>query len=126
MLFQRSINTEQVKEFVSALCKKNKGRKLILFMDNMKVHKSHEMLHHYETKHVKVVFNLPYSPQLNGIESYFSIVKNSNKNDLLRKLVNKESYDVKQIIITSLKNVKKDAAVNCITESERYMLCLIR
>jgi transposase len=82
-LYPRSINTESFEEFITTLAKKNKGKKLALFMDNLSVHRSTYMMKLYDKLKIKAIFNLPYSPQYNGIESYFSCLKHYYKNLLL-------------------------------------------
>ena len=58
-------------------------------MDNMKVHKSIDMMEFYRKQELDVLFNLPYSPKFNGIESYFSNLKLFYKKFLLMKLMKK-------------------------------------
>ena len=45
-------------------------------MDNLQVNKTKESLATMKRLKITDVFNVPYSPQFNGIESYFSLVKN--------------------------------------------------
>ena len=56
-------------------------------MDNLAVHKSKEMMMFYKENEIDVVFNLPYSPKFNGIESFFSIVKALYKKKLLKSIL---------------------------------------
>lgn len=44
-------------------------------MDNLAVHKTSEVMEIYKKLRITPIFNVPYSPDFNGIESYFSLVK---------------------------------------------------
>ena len=46
-----------------------------MFMDNLQVHKTKEVVEICKLLQVQAIFNVPYSPDFNGIESYFSLVK---------------------------------------------------
>jgi transposase len=39
------------------------------------VHKTAEVRAAFERLNITAIFNIPYSPDFNGIESYFSLVK---------------------------------------------------
>ncbi len=62
-------------------------------MDNMRVHRSMEMVEFYRQQDLDVVFNLPYSPKFNGIESFFSNVKLYYKKYLLMKVMKNQKVD---------------------------------
>jgi transposase len=40
-------------------------------MDNLQVHKTKEVLETCKRLKVRPIFNVPYSPAFNGIETYF-------------------------------------------------------
>jgi transposase len=44
------------------------------------------------------IFNVPYSPQFNGIEAVFSIVKCNFKKELLRQLQKEQQLNVGELI----------------------------
>lgn len=52
-------------------------------MDNLSVHKTALVRAAYERLKITPIFNVPYSPDFNGIESYFSLVKSAYKKKLL-------------------------------------------
>ena len=54
-----------------------------MFLDNLQVHKTKEVSDACEQHKAKLIFNLPYSPDFNGIESYFSLVKGYYKKRIL-------------------------------------------
>ena len=46
-----------------------------IFLDNLSVHKTKEVYQAYKRLNITPIFNMPYSPDFNGIESYFSLIK---------------------------------------------------
>ena len=49
-----------------------------------------------------MVFNVPYCPQFNGIESYFSQVKATYKKMLLKCVIEEVPYDTVSLIKESI------------------------
>ena len=67
-----AINTETLVAFVRQLAGKLGGGDFALFLDNLSVHKTKEAKLLFERLNVTEIFNVPYCPQFNGIESYFA------------------------------------------------------
>jgi hypothetical protein len=59
------------------------------------------------------IFNIPYSPQFNGIESYFSLLKAEYKKLLLKNILKDNSYTVPTLIKQALRAVTNQKAMNC-------------
>jgi transposase len=53
----------------------NGDEHLVIFMDNLSVHKSNDVYYEMQNLNMTAIFNVPYSPQYNGIESYFFLLK---------------------------------------------------
>lgn len=51
-----------------------------LYFDNLTVHKTKAVKKKLEDLKIIPIYNIPYSPDFNGIESYFSLVKGEYKN----------------------------------------------
>ena len=66
-----AINTENFVAFVRKLACKLGGGDFALFLDNLTVHKIRSAKLLYEELNITEIFNVPYCPQLNGIESFF-------------------------------------------------------
>ena len=64
------------------------------------------------------IFNMPYCPKFNGIESYFSQLKATYKKLLLKCVINDAPYDTMGLIKQSIENVSNDNATRCV----RYAL----
>ena len=76
-------------------------------MDNFRVHKTLEVAETCKQPHAKPIFNVPYSPNFNGIENYFNLVKAEYKKLILQKLVKGIKPDVTATIHQSIANVQK-------------------
>ncbi len=59
--------------FLEKLREKYPDEELILFVDNLSFHKNKETKKHYERLRITPVYNVPYSPQFNGIEFYWNL-----------------------------------------------------
>lgn len=79
VIHPRSINTEVFVAFIRQLSQKLAGEDFALFLDNLTVHKSNQAKLLYEELNITEIFNVPYCPQFNGIESYFSQIKSTYK-----------------------------------------------
>ena len=71
-LHPRAINTEVFVAFIQQLSEKLGGGDFALFLDNLSVHKTKDARHLFEKLNITEIFNVPYCPQFNGIESYFA------------------------------------------------------
>jgi hypothetical protein len=65
----RAINTEVFVAFVRQIAEKLAGEDFALFLDNLSVHKSRDAKLLFEELNITEIFNVPYCPQFNGIES---------------------------------------------------------
>ena len=61
-------------------------------MDNMRVHRSKIAQEAFNLFNIIPIFNIPYTPQYNGIESVFSVVKEKYKRAMMEKIVNGEKF----------------------------------
>jgi hypothetical protein len=66
---------------------------------------------------ISPLFNIPYCPQFNGIESVFSIIKQDYKKMALKKILNSQKYHPKDLISKAVKNLAIEKVRNCIENS---------
>ena len=78
-IHDRAVVSSAFVEFVHVLADRAGGQEFAIFMDNLKVHKTQEVLDACRQVQATPIFNVPYSPQFNGIEPYFSLVKGEYK-----------------------------------------------
>ena len=107
-IHEKAVITEDFVKFVHLLADRAEGKEFAIFMDNLRVHKTHEVAEACKQFRAKPIFNVPYSPDFNGIESYFSQVKANYKNLVLQKLVKGIKPDVIPTIHQSISNVAKE------------------
>ena len=67
-----------------------------------------------EQQNAKPIFNVPYSPDFNGIEPCFNLIKGEYKKLILQKLVKDIKPDVINDIHQSIKNVSKEKVQACV------------
>ena len=106
LIAPKSICHKEFIDFLNLLSDKYEGKPLTIFLDNLQVHKSNEVKEAYKRLAITPIFNIPYSPQFNGIESYFSLVKTEYKKLLLKHMLSNSNFEVVSLIKQSLKHVK--------------------
>ena len=73
-----------------------------MFLDNLSVHKTRDAKLLFEELNITEIFNVPYCPQFNGIESYFSQIKANYKKMFLRSVIKEAKYDTMSLIKQSI------------------------
>jgi transposase len=117
----KAINSEVFVAFINQIAEKLGGGDFVLFLDNLSVAKTKDAKYLFEKLNITEIFNVPYYPQFNGIESYFSQLKATYKKLLLKCEINDASYDTIGLIKQSIKSVSNKNATRCV----RYALALI-
>ena len=118
LVHPRAINTEVFLAFVKQVAQKLDGGDFALFLDNLNVHKTTEAKLLFESLNITEVFNVPYCPQFNGIESYFSQVKATYKKMLLQRVIKGAPYDTVSLIKESIQSISDENVTRCV----RYAL----
>ena len=75
------------------------GQEFAIFMENLQVHKTMEVLETCKRLKARPIFNVPYSPAFNGIETYFSLLKGEYKKLILQRLIKDEKGDSQSLIV---------------------------
>lgn len=88
-----SIDANKFIAFLERLKEHFKDRPFCLFMDNLSVHKTKLVKEILERLEITPIFNVPYSPDFNGIESFFSLIKREYKTMLLQQIIKGEQVD---------------------------------
>jgi len=79
-----------------------------MFKDNLQVHKTKGVVEIFTQKKDRQIFYDPYSPDFNGIESYFSLVKCEYKKHILQQLMKGIKPKSISLIHESIKRVEKE------------------
>ena len=109
-----SITTKEFIEFVEMLSDKFHGQEFAIFMDNLQVHKTKEVLETCKRLKARPIFNVPYSPDFNGIETYFSLLKGEYKKLILERLIKGIKVDSSSMIVQSIQKVDQEKAKRCV------------
>ena len=102
----KAITTKEFIEFVEMLSAKFHGQDFAIFMDNLQVHKTKEVLETCKRLKARPIFNVPYSPDFNGIETYFSLLKGEYKKLILERLIKGVKVDSQSLIMQSIHRVE--------------------
>lgn len=92
---------------------------IILFVDNLAVHKTKDARAVYTKLNITPLFNVAYSPEFNGIEYYWSLVKQHYKKLLLYHLMHDLPLDQADLIRSAVKRVSDEKAQACAREGKR-------
>ena len=93
-------------KYVRSLIKSHRAIKFCLFMDNLPAHKTKAVIKLMEENKVEYIFNVPYSPQYNPIETVFSKVKTHFKKRKLSLISNERKFNQTQEIKDAFASVK--------------------
>ena len=113
VIHPRSIKREQYVEFLHKLRDRYAEGEIVLLVDNLSVHKTKEAKKAYADLNITPVYNVPYSPEFNGIEFYWNLVKGHYKKLLLYHLMHNQPVDTKDLITSSVKRVDVDKTRLC-------------
>ena len=78
------------------------------------MHKTKDAKHLFEKLNITEIFNVPYCPQFNGIESYFSQLKATYKKLLLKFAISDAPYDTMGLIKLSIESVSNENTIRCV------------
>ena len=109
----KSFNSESFGQFLAELHEKSKSRPLIVLLDNCKIHKTNQIRNLAETLGIILVFNVPYHPELNGIELVWSIAKRRFKTLQLQRMLGKMVDDFTQCIETAMREITNEEIAAC-------------
>ena len=113
LIYDRSIKKEEFKEFLLKIRDLYPEERIYLFMDNLVVHKSSYVREVYKELNLTPIFNVPYSPQYNGIESYWFLLKQHYKKIILKLMITCTKFDPKTIIKRAIGLVESEKVLNC-------------
>ena len=110
----KAITTVEFIEFVEMLSAKFLGQEFAIFMDNLQVHKTKEVLETCKRLKARPIFNVPYSPAFRSIQTYFSLLKGEYKKLLLERLIKGVKVDSSSLIMQSIQRVDQEKAKKCV------------
>ena len=93
-----SINAESFIDFLQQLKEHMLCPEICLYLDNLSVHKTRAVKEKFEELKIHPIYNIPYSPDFNGIESYFSLVKGEYKNLWMQLYIKEERIEPETLV----------------------------
>ena len=93
----------------------------MLFLDNLSVHKTRAVQEVYRELDLTPLFNAPYSPQYNGIESYWFLLKQVYKKLLLTNMIKGRNLCVRAMIRTAIETVEQAKVISCCRDGIRHI-----
>jgi len=110
----KAVNGQQFIEFLEQVSNHFNGKRIGVFLDNLSVHKTAESLAAFDRFNIVPIFNVPYSPQFNGIESYFSLLKRQYKKLVLERVLKESPVDTIELIEEAIREVEDEKTRNCV------------
>jgi transposase len=98
-LYDRSVNQEKFVDFLDGVWGSMGGKDIAFFMDNFNVDKGSIVKEFMENRDITPIFNVPYAPQYNPIEVFSGHIKHPYKQLKLKKMIDKEKFDSKSLVI---------------------------
>ena len=120
-IFPKSVDLPKFKEWLRRLRELNGDDKIVLFLDQLAVHRSAEALAVYRELGFRWCFNRSYSPEYNPIELVFSKVKREFKKLRARKLVGNIQDTHEALVTRAVRSVRKQDIVNCVNHVQKLL-----
>ena len=92
-IHEGSINSDKFIAFLEQLKEHMSCPEICLYLDNLSVHRTKAVKKKMSELNIIPIYNIPYSPDFNGIESYFSLVKGGYKNLWMQLYIKEEPID---------------------------------
>ena len=121
LIHPRSISAVEFIRFLEQLSEHLDSQPFAIFLDNLSVHKTKEVQTVCKRLDITLIFNMPYSPDFNGIESYFSLVKARYKKLVLQRLLKGLEIDAAPLIRQSIAGVTNDKIMRCVSKGLSYI-----
>ena len=85
------------------------------------MHKSSDSKDAFQRLQIIPIYNIPYSPDFNGIESYFSLIKAEYKKMLLKSLIRDNGFNTTRLIKSSISAVSDEKVRACARNGREQM-----
>ena len=85
-VYKKSVNVTKFLDYIELLHQQTLGRNVCIFWDNLAVHRSRTVCRRLDELGIRYIFNIPASPDFNGVEGCFSKVKQTFKTLRLQKI----------------------------------------
>ena len=114
MQFPKSVNVTKFKVFLDELRRINPYDNILLIGDQLSVHRNHTVKSRIDDLGFRLSFTPRYSPDYNGIESVFSMVKDNIKRQRLSAIVNNKRVNLNYMISKALNELCPHKVAKCV------------
>ena len=121
MLFDKSVDHEKFRVYLQELRDKWPFDDIAIYMDNLPVHRKKEIKARMDELGFEFIYSPAYSPDFNGIESVFSLVKAQIKRRRWVAIRNGAPFDIKKEILLAFRNVDEVKIAGCIRHSFKLL-----
>ena len=111
ILFERrpsSYNGHQFSEFMQRLSAKVVDRPMTVLLDNCKIHKTRQTSEVLGREEIRVLWNVPYRPDLNGIEFVWAIAKRRFRQLQLQRMMGTLHQTFEECVDQALAEVTRE------------------
>ena len=81
-------------DFIDQLRRGHVNRDFTLFLDNCSIHKGVDVKAHIKKHKIKVIYNIQYQPEFNGIEVAWADMKLKFRQILTQFKIDNEKFDI--------------------------------
>jgi len=117
MVFPKSVNVQKFKQYLTALRQATGEDKVCLFMDNLSAHTSDKAKEKMKELGFRWIYNVPYAPDYNPIETVFSKVKQKFKTLRLQKMCGLRQDGHEALVAKAINAVRKKDIVNSVNHA---------
>lgn len=111
--FKESSKAESICEFLEEIAEENKGKIIVLILDNLKAHKAYKTKTKARELGIIMIFLPPYSPDLNPVEFIWKTIKREvsarfiQSKEHLRNVIKKEFIRIQGSLSFAKKWIEK-------------------
>ncbi len=118
---RQKITSEEIKSHLKYLIETNPNKKVVVFLDNAKIHKSKAIEEFYsqEKEHLELVFLPKYSPYMNPQENIWNYLKAKLFKPSSRSSIEELASDVKDIFENLNDNVDR---INSLAYARKFLV----
>ena len=121
MMFDRSVNKKKFWLYLQELRDKWPFDDICLYMDNLGVHVSKETKERMDELGFEYVYGPAYSPDFNGIESVFSLVKAQLKRRRWQAIRHGRPFEIRKEMKQAFENVDEMKIAACVNHSFKLL-----
>jgi len=86
--------------------------KLAIFLDNARIHGTREALNAMEEEDILPIFNVPYSPEFNGMEKVWAMMKKAYRSRMTELKTRQQNFTVFDEISEIIENLDQNQVKN--------------